>query len=205
MKPDYWTKACQELSKADPHLKKIIKSYDGEYMTSRGEAFETLMRSIVGQQISVKAAQTVWLRLSDALPQLSPKAVLKASIPKLRKCGLSERKAEYIQDLAKKFIDGTLAVDSWPQMSDDEIVEHLIQVRGIGRWTAEMFLMFHLLRPNVFPVDDIGLQNALMKAYGKRKPLSDRTLSQFRKKFNPWGPVAAWYLWRSLDPIPVEY
>jgi len=206
MKPEYWNKACRALSADDDVLKNIIKTYKGEVLISRGQAFETLFRSIVGQQISVKAAQSVWDRVCSALQTPSnPQTVFNTPDTTLRECGLSARKVEYSKDLALKFIDQTLQPQKWPEMTDEKIIEELVKVRGIGRWTAEMFLIFFLLRPDVFPIDDLGLQKAISLNYKKRYPLSDKNLSYFRKKYSPWGTVATWYLWRSLDPIPVEY
>ncbi|MBY0384582.1 DNA-3-methyladenine glycosylase [bacterium] len=206
MKPKYWQHACQELSRMDPVMKAIIHRYKGETLASRGEPFETLFRSIVGQQISVKAAQSVWNRVTETLktPQ-NPETVMKIDAEVLRACGLSTRKVEYSKDLAEKFLDKTLNSSLWPKMTDEEVIEQLIVVRGIGRWTAEMFLIFSLLRPNVFPADYLGLQKAISLKYKKRYPLTDKNLILFRKKYEPWATVATWYLWRSLDPIPVEY
>lgn len=204
-KASYWQIACDDLSANDPVIGKIILSYHGEFLSSRGQAFETLLRSIVGQQISVKAAQSVWEKLLKTLGSAKPDIVFKVSPLKMRKAGLSERKVEYAKDLARHFLDGSLDQHRWHLMSDEEIIEHLVLVRGIGRWTAEMFLIFHLLRPNVFPADDLGLQKAISIHYNKRYPMSDRQLEIFRKRFSPWATVATWYLWRALDPIPVEY
>ncbi len=205
MKPTYWPRACRELSSRDPVMKKIILSYKGECIRSRGEAFETLLRSIVGQQISVKAAHSIWNRLVENMNSVQPENLLQLKTLQMRKVGLSVRKIEYTQDLARKFLDGSLNPHLWPTQNDEEIIESLIAVRGIGRWTAEMFLIFHLLRPNIFQKADLGLQKALALSYKKRYPMSANQLEIFRKKFQPWGSVATWYLWRSLDPIPVEY
>jgi DNA-3-methyladenine glycosylase II len=206
MKPNYWKKACLELSQSDLVMKAIIQQYKGETLASRGEPFETLFRSIVGQQISVKAAQSVWNRVCSALrtPE-KPTTVYQCNPEILRSCGLSERKVKYSKDLAQKFLDKTLNPTLWPKMTDEEVIQQLVVVRGIGRWTAEMFLIFFLLRPNVFPAGDLGLQKAISLKYKKRYPLTDKNLVSFRKKFQPWATVATWYLWRSLDPIPVEY
>ncbi len=205
MKPRYWSQACQELSAKDPVLKLLISTYRGAGLQSRGNAFETLLRSIVGQQISVKAAQTIWDRVNQITSPKEPQNILGASTPALRSAGLSQRKVEYAQDLAAHFLDGRLQPQRWRRLSDDEVIAELTDVRGIGRWTAEMFLIFHLLRPNVFPRDDLGLQKAISLQYGKRYPLSKTQLNFFEKEYSPWASVATWYLWRSLDPIPVEY
>ncbi|MGE4130266.1 MAG: DNA-3-methyladenine glycosylase [Bdellovibrionales bacterium] len=205
MSPKFWVKACRDLSSRDEVMAKLITSYRGERLRSRGEAFETLLRSIVGQQISVKAAQSVWEKLCLQVNPADPTTIVACKTERLRKAGLSGRKVEYACDLARHFLDGSVAPERWREMDDEEVIAELTVVRGIGRWTAEMFLIFHLLRPNVFPVADLGLQKALALAYGKRYPVSDRQLQIFRRRFDPWNSVAVWYLWRSLDPIPVEY
>ena len=203
--PTYWAKACRELSKAEPPLKKMITLYKGEILRSRGNAFETLARSIVGQQISVKAADSVWRKTYEFLKTATPETVLAAKPEDLRACGLSERKVLYMKDLAAHFASGKLKPHSWATMPDEEVIKELVQVKGIGVWTAEMFLIFHLLRPNIFPADDLGLQKAISLHYKVRYPMTERNLKLFRKRFSPWASVATWYLWRSLDPIPVEY
>lgn len=206
--PDFWLQACRELSKKDQILGRLIRSYRGEMLQSRGSAFETLLRSIVGQQISVKAAQTIWGRLEKVVTRITPEHVLNQENEVFRAAGLSNRKVEYVKDLARHFqtrLNDPRRWKSLASMSNEEVIEELIQVKGIGRWTAEMFLIFHLLRPDVFPRADLGLQKAISLAYGKKYPLSERVLLQMEKNFQPWGSVATWYLWRSLDPIPVEY
>lgn len=205
MEAEFWNKACKELAKDDPIMRSLIRKYGKVPLKTRGNAFETLFRSIVGQQISVKAAQSVWNRTASLVDVTDPQAVLAQKKDILRTAGLSERKVEYAQDLARHFLEKQVHPDKWKTMSDDEIIDELIQIRGIGRWTAEMFLIFHVLRPNVFPVDDLGLQKGISVHYGKKYPMSERQLEIFRKKFNPWCSVATWYLWRALDPIPVEY
>jgi DNA-3-methyladenine glycosylase II len=175
------------------------------FMMRRGEPFMTLARAIVGQQISVKAAQSVWDRLTACVGEMTPEGVLSRPRPELRACGLSDRKTEYIADLAQHFADGRIHVHRWPQMSDEQIIAELVEVRGIGRWTAEMFLMFNLLRPDVFPLDDLGLQKGIRLAYYKRRKVSLGTMRRLGETWRPWRSVATWYLWRSLDPLPVEY
>ncbi len=205
MKPKFWPQACAELSKSDSVMAELIALYHGELLSSRGQAFETLARSIVGQQISVKAAETVWNRFLVLVDAPTPENVLRFKVTELKSAGLSLRKAEYVREMAEKFDSKTINPRKWHSMSDDEVIADLCELRGIGRWTAEMFLIFHLLRPNVFPMDDIGLMRALSKCYGKRYPISRRQLQLFQKKFAPWCSVATWYLWRHLDPVPVEY
>lgn len=190
----------------DPALAKIIRSLPSNVgLQSRGDAFGTLARSIVGQQISVKAADSVWAKLESRILKVSAESVLRISAPELRTCGLSARKVEYLRDLAAHFRDGRLEPTKWRDLSDEDLIELLVDVRGIGRWTAEMFLMFHLLRPNVFPADDLGLQKAISLHYGRRYPVSRKILDGYRQAWAPWNTAAVWYLWRSLDPVPVEY
>ena len=204
MKPEYWERAKRSLGRRDPVMGAIVRRYPRIHLVSRGDPFLTLARSIVGQQISVKAAQSVWSRICALVPVVSPESVLEIRIKDLRACGLSDRKTEYISDLARRFADGAVQVHRWPDMGDEEVIEDLIQLRGIGRWTAEMLLMFSLLRPDVFPLDDLGLQKAIRRAYFKRK-VSLKTMAKLGATWSPWRSVATWYLWRSLDPLPVEY
>jgi DNA-3-methyladenine glycosylase II len=206
MKPEYWDRAKRALARRDPVMGAIMRAHPGVYMMVRGEPFMTLARAICGQQISVKAAQSVWDRVCVCLEQkISPEAVVAADRKNLRACGLSDRKTEYIADLAQHFVDGKIHARDWPQMSDEEIIAELTDVRGIGRWTAEMFLMFNLLRPDVFPLDDLGLQKGIRVAYFKGRKTSLKTMKKLGETWRPWRSVATWYLWRSLDPVPVEY
>lgn len=205
MKPEYWERAKRALARKDPVLGAIMREHPKVYMMPRGEPFFTLARAICGQQISVKAAQSVWDRLVVCCSRIEPRAVLAKKRTELRACGLSDRKVEYIADLAQHFADGRIHVHKWPAMSDEEIIEELTEVRGIGRWTAEMFLMFNLLRPDVFPLDDLGLQKGIRLAYFKGRKISLKTMRKLGESWRPWRSVATWYLWRSLDPVPVEY
>ncbi len=205
MKPEYWDRAKRALARRDPVMGAIMRRHPGVFMMRRGEPFMTLARAIVGQQISVKAAQSVWDRLTACVGEMTAEGVLAKPRPELRACGLSDRKTEYIADMAQHFADGRIHVHRWPQMSDEEIIAELVEVRGIGRWTAEMFLMFNLLRPDVFPLDDLGLQKGICLAYYKRRKVSLRTMRRLGERWRPWRSVATWYLWRSLDPLPVEY
>ena len=206
MKPDYWDRAKRALARRDPVMGAIMRRHPGVYMMVRGEPFMTLARAICGQQISVKAAQSVWNRVCICLEQkITPEAVVAAERKDLRACGLSDRKTEYIADLAQHFVDGKIHARDWPQMSDEEIIVELTDVRGIGRWTAEMFLMFNLLRADVFPLDDLGLQKGIRVAYFKGRKVSLQRMKKLGETWRPWRSVATWYLWRSLDPVPVEY
>jgi DNA-3-methyladenine glycosylase II len=205
MKPDYWDRAKRALSKKDPVMAAIIRAHPKVFMMPRGEPFFTLARAIVGQQISVKAAQSVWNKLAACCSTVKPETILAKPRTELRACGLSDRKTEYIADLAQHFADGKIHVHRWPEMDDEAIIAELTEVRGIGRWTAEMFLMFNLLRPDVFPLDDLGLQKGICHAYFKKRKVSLRTMKRLGETWRPWRSVATWYLWRSLDPVPVEY
>src|SRR5688572_5518086 len=205
MKPEYWDRAKRALARRDAVMAAIMRRHPKVFMMRRGEPFMTLARAIVGQQISVKAAQSVWNRFAACVGDVTPQNVLLKERPLLRACGLSDRKTEYIADLAQHFADGRIHVHRWPQMSDEEIIAELVEVRGIGRWTAEMFLMFNLLRPDIYPLGDLGLQKGLRVAYHGGRSVSLRTMKTRGETWRPYRSVATWYLWRSLDPVPVEY
>ena len=205
MKPEYWDRAKRALSRKDAVLKEIMRERPGVHLARRGEPFLTLARAICGQQISVKAAQSVWDRVVLCCSEITPERVLAVERKALRACGLSDRKTQYIADLARHFADGAIHVHRWPAMSDEEIIAELVQVRGIGRWTAEMFLIFNLLRPDVFPLDDLGLQKGIRRSYFKGRKVSLARMRKLGESWRPWRSVATWYLWRSLDPLPVEY
>ncbi|MCU0764951.1 MAG: DNA-3-methyladenine glycosylase 2 family protein [Burkholderiaceae bacterium] len=211
-RPHYWPRARRALAAADPVMARIIGRHPRVALASRGDPFSTLARSIVGQQISVKAADAVWGRLSAACPQMTPAAILRRRASTLRAAGLSERKVEYLRDLAAHFADGRVDPDAFGAMHDEAIVERLTDIRGIGRWSAEMFLIFNLLRPNVLPLDDLGLLKAVSLHYLDGVPTRELLLRPGRERvrqlaaaWTPWSSVATWYLWRSLDPVPVEY
>ncbi len=203
--PAYWTRAQRELGVADPLLGALITRHPGLTLASRGDAFQTLARAIVGQQISVKAAQSVWDRFAATAGTVTPRRVARLSTDTLRGCGLSGQKTTYLHDLSARFADGTLDTTRWHDRDDATLIAELTQVKGIGRWTAEMFLIFYLTRPDVFPLGDLGLQRALQLHYNKGRALSDRRIAMLSKRWTPWRSVATWYLWRSLDPVPVEY
>jgi DNA-3-methyladenine glycosylase II len=205
VKPAYWDRAKRTLARKDPVLGAIMRSHPKVFMSQRGEPFFTLARAICGQQISVKAAQSVWNKVTACVEKVSPENVLKQERKALRACGLSDRKVEYICDLAQHFAEGLIHVHKWPQMDDEAIIAELTEVRGIGRWTAEMFLMFNLLRPDVFPLDDLGLQKGIRLAYSKGRKIPLSKMKKLGESWRPWRSVATWYLWRSLDPLPVEY
>lgn len=205
VKPNYWHRAKRALARKDPVMARIMRSRPKVFLMRRGEPFLTLARAIVGQQISVKAAQSVWDRVVACVGEVTPEKVLSKPRPQLRACGLSDRKTEYIADLAQHFADGSIHVHRWPEMDDEAIIAELVEVRGIGRWTAEMFLIFNLLRPDVLPLDDLGLQKAIRFSYFRKRKVSPKTMRKLGESWRPWRSVATWYLWRSLDPVPVEY
>ena len=203
--PPYWAEACRHLMKRDRVMKKLIPLHSGVSLQSRGDAFVTLARSIVGQQISVKAAQSVWERFVLLPKKLVPAQVLKLKVDDMRGAGLSVRKVEYLVDLALHFANHQLHMDAWAAMDDESIIAELVAIRGIGRWTAEMFLIFHLMRPNVLPLDDIGLQNGISRCYFSSEPVSRSEIREVAASWAPYCSVATWYIWRSLDPVPVAY
>jgi DNA-3-methyladenine glycosylase II len=203
--PHYWDTACRELAACDAVMGQLIARYPGGTLASHGDAFYTLARAIVGQQISVKAADAVWARLEAQLCEVTPASALSASADALRACGLSWRKAEYLHDLALHFDSGKLCDAHFVGADDTELLARLTAVRGIGRWSAEMFLIFHLMRPDVLPVDDIGLLRAIGVHYGDGEKVSAREARRIAAVWAPWRTVATWYLWRALDPVPVAY
>lgn len=207
--PDYWDEACRHLTRRDRVMKKLIPRFGEARLASRGDAFTTLARSIVGQQISVKAAQSVWNRFVEGVggnaSKLKPQDVQVLPITSLREAGLSARKAEYLLDLAGHFARGAVHVGQWKEMDDEAIIEELVSIRGIGRWTAEMFLIFHLMRPNVLPLDDLGLIKGISHNYFSGEPVSRAEARELGDAWAPFRSVAVWYIWRSLDPLPVDY
>ena len=197
-----WEVAAKELSRNDPVIMKIIKLYSGDKMQLKNNAFLTLVRSVVGQQISVKAADSVWKKLEELCrDSIEPKRIKSFSEDELRSAGLSRSKANYIQNIAKSDI---LEVN-WSNLDDEEAIDLLCKIKGIGRWTAEMFLIFHLARPNILPLGDIGLIKAIELNYNNGEKMTKEELETYGQKWSPWCTVATWYLWRSLDPIPVNY
>jgi DNA-3-methyladenine glycosylase II len=203
--PEYWNDATRELAARDNVLSKLTTRYSALAMGSRGDAFSTLARAIVGQQISVKAAQSVWDRLMIEINAITPAAVVAAELARLRTCGLSGQKCAYLLDLAERFNSDALDPDQWHELDDEALIVELTQIKGIGRWTAEMFLIFYMTRPDVLPLDDIGLQRAMSLHYNAGRPLSKLKMRKIGSAWAPWRSVATWYLWRSLDPLPVKY
>lgn len=203
--PKYWLQACRSLRRQDRVLKRLIPRYGNACLESRGDAFVTLARSVVGQQISVKAAQSVWDRFAALVPAVTPAHILRLDGATLRSAGLSKRKGEYLGALAHHFEDAHITADHWDALSDEEVIAELVTIRGVGRWTAEMFLMFHLLRPNVLPLDDVGLLKGISGAYFSGEPVSRSEAREVAAAWMPWCSVGTWYMWRSLDPMAVAY
>ena len=203
--PTYWAEACAHLARKDRVMKKLIPQFGDAILESRGDAFVTLARSIVGQQISVKAAQSVWDKFAKLSRKITPAGVLKLKVDDMRAAGLSARKVEYLVDLALHFDSGAVHVKDWQDMDDESIIAELVAIRGIGRWTAEMFLIFHLMRPNVLPLDDVGLINGISRNYFSGEPVSRSDAREVAQAWSPYCTVATWYIWRSLDPVPVAY
>lgn len=201
--PAYWCEAAAALAERDPVLRAVIDRLPGLALAPRTDPFLALARSIVGQQISVKAAQSIWNRLDARLGAISPESLLRARRPALRTCGLSAQKAGYLKDLACKFADGDLDASRWHALEDELLILELTRVKGIGRWTAEMFLIFHLIRPDVLPLGDVGLQRAMRLNYNGGRALTIARMRKLGAVWAPWRSVATWYLWRSLEAVPV--
>ena len=207
--PDFWDQACGHLAKRDRVMRKLIPSCGQTRLQCRGDAFTTLVRSIIGQQISVKAAQTVWDRFVLLMPEgskpLSPEGLVRLSTSDMRSAGLSVRKVEYLQELARHFSAGGVREADWSAMDDESVIRQLVEIRGIGRWTAEMFLIFHLMRPDVLPLDDVGLIKGISVNYFSGEPVSRAEAREVGDAWSPYRTVATWFIWRSLDPVPVDY
>ena len=203
--PEYWAEACKYLVKKDRVMRRLIPQFSAEALQTRGDPFATLARSIVGQQVSVKSAAATWKRFSALLTDMTPGHVLRLKVDDMRGAGLSARKVDYLVDLAVHFTENRLHVQDWEQMDDESIIAELTAIRGIGRWTAEMFLIFYLLRPNVLPLDDAGLLKGISESYFSGDPVSRSDAREVAEAWKPWCTVATWYIWRSLDPQPVAY
>jgi len=202
--PPYWEPAKIELMKRDRIMKKLIPQFGDLHLVGHDDPFTTLARSIVGQQVTPKVADAAWRKLLLACPKCTPAQVIKAGAEQLSACGLSKRKTEYILDLADHFKNKRVHSALWGQMEDEAVIAELVQIRGIGRWTAEMFLIFNLLRPNVLPLDDPGLIQGISQNYFSGEPVSRSDAREVSANWEPWRTVATWYLWRSLDPVTVE-
>lgn len=202
-RPEYWETAKKELSDNDIILSRIINKFDDLELISRGDIFFTLIRSIIGQQISVKAASTVWSRFTKKVGEITPKNILSVDFEDLRSCGLTQKKTEYVIGISESWHEYSLF--DWNKMDDEEVIEKLIKLRGVGKWTAEMILIFTLLRPDVFPIGDIGMIRGIEKSYNSGVRMSNEELYALSEKWKPWRTVACCYMWRTVDPEPVEY
>ncbi|MRW84907.1 DNA-3-methyladenine glycosylase 2 family protein [Pseudoduganella sp. FT26W] len=202
--PPYWEQAKIELMKRDRIMNKLIPQFGDLHLVGHHDPFTTLARSIVGQQVTAKVADVAWKKLLVISPKCTPAQIIKAGAEQLSACGLSKRKTEYILDLADHFKNKRVHTAQWDQMDDEAVIAELVQIRGIGRWTAEMFLIFNLLRPNVLPLDDPGLIQGISQNYFSGEPVSRSDAREVSANWEPYRTVATWYLWRSLDPVAVE-
>ena len=204
--PDYWQAACEALALQSPVWAELVAQHSDRALRSRGAPYETMLRSLVGQQISVKAADAVWARVVEALNgQINSSVLLALSDDTLKATGLSRQKIAYARALSEFEQQGRLELTLLDGMDDEACTRHLCEIKGVGRWTAQMFLMFCLRRPDVWPVDDIGVQRGISRQFFEGEPIGPKEALQFGEKLKPWRTVAAWYLWRSLDPAVVDY
>ncbi len=201
--PDYWRKACQTLAQSDPIMAALIARFNGS-LCSDSSAFEVLSRAVVGQQISVKAADKIWQRLSDKLPEITPAAVARRRRDVLKRCGLSASKTEYLKNIAAFFVDEGIEQRYWRQ-DPETIRARLTSIKGVGHWTYEMFAIFFLRQPDIFPIGDLGLINAIKRQYKDGASLTMDEIVALGERWAPWRTVATWYLWRSIDGDPVAY
>ena len=205
MKPKYWNKGKIYLSNKDKVLKKLIQTYRNEYLNLNSNYFHSLINSIIGQQISVSAADSMKTKFFQLKRNITPRTVSKLSTADLRKCGLSKQKILYIRNITKFFLQNKKFIKNINKSSEEEIYNNLIEIKGVGNWTIHMFLMFSYGSSNIFPTGDLGFLKAISKLYKVQLPISERKLKLLYKKWSPYSSQATWYLWRSLDPIPVNY
>ncbi len=204
-KPKFWETAKKDLIDKDEALGRIIQNYPRDFLFTKSDPFYTLARAIIGQQISVNAAQAVWNRFEKKVKTVKPRIVRDTHYMKLKSCGLSKQKITYLKSLSQAFIDKSIQPKKWSHYDNEKIIDELTQIKGIGRWTAEMYLIFNLCRPDIFPADDLGLIKGICNCYNLKYPISKDRAIKLSKKWKPYRSVATWYFWRSLDPIPVEY
>ena len=204
--PIYWNKAKKVLSRRDPVLKKIIKKYNKGFLTTKNDPFFSLCRTIVGQQISTKAADSIWEKFEKKCKgKIISKVILKIPSRSLKNAGLSRQKISYLKIIARAFINKSFDVKKIKKMNDTDAIDYITKLKGLGEWSAEMFLMFNLNRPDIFPVKDIGLLRAISKNYKTSYPPSKRFLDKISKLHAGYRTVFTWYMWRSIDPTDVEY
>ncbi|MFC4158598.1 DNA-3-methyladenine glycosylase family protein [Chitinimonas lacunae] len=200
-----WAAASAKLAADDPVMARLIAAHPTVWPAPNDDPFSVLCHAVVGQQLSLKAAEAIWQRLLGGLGGIAPAPLLAAEEETLRALGLSRRKVEYLRDLSQRWLDGRLDPSRWAVLDDEALIAELSAVRGIGRWTAEMFLLFHLQRPDVFPVDDLGLQKAAARHYGNGELFDRAELRRLGERWAPWRSLATWFLWRSLEPVAVQY
>ncbi len=205
MKPKYWNKGKSYLSNKDKVLKKLIKTYKNEYLNLNSNYFHSLINSIIGQQISVSAADSMKTKFFKLKRSITPQTVSKLHTRDLKNCGLSRQKILYIRNVAKFFLQNKKFIKNINKSSEEEIYNNLIEIKGVGNWTIHMFLIFSYGSSNIFPTGDLGFLKAISKLYKVQLPISERKLKLLYKKWSPYSSQATWYLWRSLDPIPVNY
>ena len=204
--PKYWNKAKKYLSKKDKIMKTLIYKYRDKTLTTRKDIFFSLCKSIIGQQISVAAANSVFKKFKNTCDgKIKPKIVKKITIQKLKKCGLSRQKAKGIKELSVKFSNKSFDPNLIKSMNDEEAITYLSTLRQIGRWSAEMILLFTFNRSNIWPVQDIGLLRAISKNFNKKYLPPKKFIFELQKKYSPYCSVATWYLWRSIDNDPIQY
>ena len=204
--PAYWKKAKIQLSKRDSVLRKIIKKHKRGFLTTKNDPFFSLCRTIVGQQISTKAADSIWSKfVKKCNKRIIPKIVLKLSSKNLKSVGLSRQKVSYLKNIAKAFKNRSFDIKKLKKMNDDEAISYITKLKGLGVWSAEMFLMFNLNRPDIFPIKDIGLLRSLSKNYKTSYPPSKKFLNKISKLHSGYRTVSTWYFWRDIDSEDVEY
>ena len=204
--PFYWYKAKKILSKRDPVLKKIINKFNKGYLTSRKDPFFSLCRTIIGQQISTKAADSIWLKFEiKCKKKIVPKTVLKLTSRSLKSVGLSRQKITYLKNIAKSFKNKSFNIRDLKKMDDNSAIDYITKLKGLGIWSAQMFLMFNLNRLDIFPTKDIGLIRAISKNYKTSYPPSKKFLNRISKIHSGYRSVFTWYMWRSIDPVDVKY
>ena len=203
--PAYWQEARAALAAADPVMASLVARYEGEGLVGQGDLFLTLARAIVAQQISVRAADSIWARLEACVGTVAPPAVAARTQDELRRAGLTRQKSAYLRDIAIGFVSGAIDPERWQGADDEAVIDDLLALRGVGRWTAEMVLIFYLQRPDVLPLADIGVRRAMGKHYGDGGSMDPDAIEAHAERWRPWRSVAVWHLWRSLDPLPVAY
>ena len=203
-KPIFWDNAIKYLSKKDKKLGKIILQYEG-HLKSKKNPFYSLCKSIIGQQISVQSAESVWKKLVKKCIRISPKNINSMTVQEIRNCGVTRQKTEYIKLLSKNFLKKNFKVSELEILNDEDAISYLCQNKGIGRWTSEMFLIFNQNRQDIFPIQDTGLLKAISKNYMTEYPPTTDDLLKIQKRWSPYCTVGTWYMWRSVDPVPVEY